>query len=198
MLELVLIRHGETEGNLRTTALGVTDLPLTERGRRQASSLARVFTLEKPEAVYSSPLKRATETAEPIAKKHHMLVETMLDLEERNFGIWENMPVEEIRAVYPEEYAAWEENLADYVIPQGESAQEAYTRNARFVDTIIRRHTEGKIVVVTHLGCIRNMLAHLLGMGIEGAWRFKVNTGSICRLQIDENGYAALTAFNEF
>lgn len=198
MLELILIRHGETAGNLRPTALGTTDVSLTERGRRQASTLARLLSLETPTAIYTSPLKRALETAEMVAKPHHMMAETMLDLEERHFGIWENMPVDEIRAKYEAEYMAWQADLPGYVIPQGESAQETYDRNVRFIEEIVRRHTEGKVVVVSHLGCIRNMIAYLLGMGIEGAWHFSVENGRICRLRIDENAYAVLTAFNEF
>lgn len=198
MLELILIRHGETAGNLRPTALGVTDLPLTERGRRQASTLARVFALEKPEAIYASPLNRAADTAAAIAGRHHIMVETVPDIAERHFGVWEGLPVDEIRVKYPEEYAAWQQNPAEYVIPQGESALDTYTRNVRFISDLTKRCTEGKVIIVTHLGCIRNMLAHLLGMGIEGSWHFQVNTGGICRLQLDENGYAVLTAFNEF
>ena len=118
MLELILIRHGETAGNLRPTALGTTDLSLTERGRRQASTLSRLLSLESLTAIYTSPLKRAVETAEMIAKPHHMMAETMLDLEERHFGIWENLPVEEIRAKYEAEYMAWQADLAGYM-PSG-------------------------------------------------------------------------------
>ncbi len=198
MLELILVRHGETTGNVRPTALGTTDLLLTERGKRQSTTLARLFALEKPEVIYTSPLKRATETAEAIAKPHHMMVETILDLEERNFGIWENLSVEEIKAKYPEEYAAWQQDLAEYVIPQGESAAELYKRTSRFIDDVIRRNADGKIIIVSHLGVIRSILAHLLGMGIEGMWRFNIENGKACRLRIDENAYAVLTAFNEF
>jgi len=198
VLELVLIRHGETEGNLRPTALGATDLSLNERGRRQAQTLARVFALERPDAIYTSPLNRARETAEIINQKHGLSLELLPDLRERNFGIWENLPVEEIRSRYEAEYAAWEQDLADYVIPEGESAREVYERNTRAIDAITKNHPEGRVLVVTHLGCIRNILAHLLGMELAGAWRFQANTGSICRLKLDENGFAVLTSFNEF
>ncbi len=197
MLELVLIRHGETAGNIRPTALGTTDLPLTERGKRQAHSLSRIFRLEKPEAIYASPLKRAQDTAIAIAEPHHMTVETMLDLSERNFGLWEGLSVDEIQSRHEAEYAAWQADLVDYVIPCGESAREVYDRNVRLLDELLRRHTEGRVLLVTHLGCIRSMLAHLLGMGIEGSWRFKVHNGAVCRLQIDETGYGVLTSFNE-
>lgn len=198
MLELVLIRHGETSGNLRPTALGTTDLPLNERGRRQAQNLARVFGLATLEAIYASPLKRAADTADCINQKHQMTIDHVLDLSERDFGCWEGLSVEEIHATYPEEYAAWKQNPADYKILGGESAQEAYTRHARCIDTLLKRHTDGTILVVTHLGVIRNVLAYLLGMGIEGSFRFCVNTGSLARLQLDKTGYAVLTAFNEF
>ncbi len=197
VLELVLIRHGETAGNLRPTALGITDLPLTERGRRQASTLARVFKLGQPEVIYSSPLMRAKETAEQIAKLHNMQVESLYDLMERNFGFWENCAVDAISKEYPEEYAAWQNDLVDFQIPGGESARAHYERLTQMVDDLLRRHTEGRVILVTHLGCIRHILAYLLGMGIEGSWHFAPGTGSICRVQIDENRKCILTSFNE-
>ncbi|MBR5236926.1 MAG: histidine phosphatase family protein [Clostridia bacterium] len=197
MLELILVRHGETAGNLRPTALGTTDLPLTERGRRQANSLSRVFALKRPEAIYTSPLRRASETAEAIAQPHGITVETIFDLCERRFGIWENMAVDDIRAEYEAEYTAWQQDLADYAIPGGESARQVYDRCAEVINELLKKHNEGSVVVVSHLGTIRCILAYLLGMGIEGSWRFQVNNGGICRVMIDENASGVLTAFNE-
>ena len=197
MLELVLIRHGETAGNQCPTALGITDLPLNEKGRRQASTLARVFALEKPEAIYSSPLVRAEETAIMIAKLHNMAVVPMQDLMERNFGFWENLAVDKIRSEYPQEYAEWKNDLAGYQIPGGESAKSHYDRLITAIDGLLEKHTEGRVILVTHLGCIRHILAYLLGMGIEGSWHFAANTGSICRVRIDENKNGVLTSFNE-
>ena len=198
MLELILVRHGETDGNIKLTALGTTDLPLNDRGVRQAQTLARVFALEKPDAIYASPLKRARSTADIINERHGITIVPMLDLCERNFGIWENLAVTDIRVRYEAEYAAWQQDLADYVIPDGESARQAYDRNIRAIEELIQKHPQGKIIVVTHLGVIRNILSYLMGMGISGAWHFQANTGSICRLKVDENGFAVLTSFNEF
>jgi len=197
MLELNLVRHGESEGNLRPTALGVTDLPLTERGRRQSHSLGRIFALQKPEAIYTSPLKRAVDTAAAIAKPHGMITLPMIDLCERHFGIWENKSVADIKRDFEEEYTAWQQDLTNYVISGGESTKEVYDRCTRAVDELLAIHKEGSIVVVSHLGCIRSILAYLLGMGIDGFWRFQVNTGALCRLRIDEKANGVLTAFNE-
>ncbi len=198
MLELILVRHGETAGNLRLTALGTTDLPLTERGKRQAHSLGRALALQKIDAIYTSPLVRAVDTAKAIAKSHGFLPEEMLDLCERRYGLWENTLVDELPVKFPEEHAAWQADPLDYVIPLGESLRECYDRNVRVLEMLLRRHTEGTIVLVSHAGCIRNMLAHLLGMGIASVNKFQVNTGSICRLKIDDKCHGVLTSFNEF
>ncbi len=198
MLDLLIVRHGETDGNLRPTALGITDLPLNERGRRQAQSLARVFKLEKPDVIYMSTLSRAVETAETIAKEHGMTPEPMLDLCERNFGLWENLAVDEIRVRYEEEYHAWQQDIVNYQIPGGESARVHNERLTRMMDDIIRRHQGEKVMLVTHLGCIRHLLAYLLGMGIEGSWRFSLKPGTFCRLQVDEKGFGILSSLSEF
>lgn len=197
MIELVLIRHGETDGNLQPTALGTTDLPLNPRGKRQAQSLARLFGLSSPVAIYSSPLKRAADTANCINEKHHLTIDHVLDLSERDFGVWEGLSVNEIRTSFPEAYEAWQNDPADYVISGGESGQEAFQRHSRCIDTLLKRHEAGSVLVVTHLGAIRNMLAHLLGMGFEGTFRFHIENGAVCRLQIDQTGFACLKSFNE-
>ena len=196
MLEIILVRHGETEGNLRPTAIGTTDLPLTERGRRQAYSLSRMFALKKPDAIYASTLKRAMDTAEMIAQPHDLSIEPVLDLGERNFGLLENRTLDSIRTEFEEEYDAWQADLAGYVMPGGESMQTVYDRSVRTIEAILKRHEEGSVIVVSHYNPIRAMLAHLLGMGIEGLWRFEVKNGAACRLEI-QGSHAVLTAFNE-
>ncbi len=198
MLNLILVRHGETAGDLHHTALGTTDLPLTDRGKRQVYSLSRVFALQKPEAIYTSPLIRAKETAEAIAKPHGITPEPLLDLCERRYGVWENLLFDVIRTQFAEEYAAWQADPVDYVIPLGESARECYERNVRMAEELLRKHSEGTVILVSHADCIRNICAYLLGLGLEGASHFMPNTGSICRLQIDEKGHGVLTSFNEF
>ncbi len=198
MLDLLIVRHGETDGNLRPTALGTTDLPLNERGRRQAQALARVFKLDKPDVIYTSPLARAAETAKRIGEEHGLVPLPMLDLCERNFGLWENLAVDEIRVRFEEEYSQWQKDIVDYQIPGGESARVHSERLSRMMDDLIRRHQGEKVMLVTHLGCIRHLLAYLLGMGVEGSWRFSLKPGTFCRLQVDEKGFGVLSSLGEF
>ena len=197
MLELVLIRHGETASNIKGTHLGTTDVPLNERGKRQALALQRVFAKEEVSAVYTSPLSRAKDTAEAIAKKHDTFVEPVMDLIERNYGIWEDMTIDEIRDKYPEEHAQWQKDWIHYVIPQGESAMDVYNRNVSVVQELLKVHTEGRIIVVTHMGCIRNILSYLFHMNVEDGWHFRARNAGICRLELDDYGFATMHSFNE-
>lgn len=197
MTELVLIRHGETAGNLRLTALGTTDLPLTETGRAQAEALAEKLKTYAPDALYASPLVRAQETAKAIGIACGVPVTTVPDLAERNFGIWENTAVEDIKSRYPEAYAAWQKDKADYRIPGGETARENYNRVSRALDDILTRHQSGRVLIVSHLGSIRNMLAYLLGQEVERAWEHHIENGSFCRVQIEEGKNVTKVTFNE-
>jgi broad specificity phosphatase PhoE len=116
-------------------------------------------------------------------------------LKERCFGIWENLVYSEIKDKYPELHDKWVKDWIEYKIPEGESAREAYNRNTKAVDEIISRHSEGKVLVVTHLGAARFIISYLLGMGIEGSWRFTVNNGTISTIRITD-GFAVLSSLN--
>ncbi len=197
MLELILVRHGETANVVTNKHIGVTDIPLNERGKRQALSLARTFAREKLDAIYTSPLKRSYDTAAPIAKSLFISAETMGELCDRNFGIWEEMTMEEIQDKYPDEHHEWFHNWFEYEIPKGESELQVCERNADAIRKILARHEKGKILIVTHLSCIRNILSMLLDMNLEGGWHFQANYAGICRLRVDEYGFATMLSFNE-
>lgn len=197
MLELILVRHGETANHVTNKHIGVTDIPLGERGKRQALSLARTFAREKLDAVYTSPLIRARDTAQPIAKALSIQAEELSGLCDRNYGIWENMTMDEIQEKYPDEHREWYENWLEYEIPRGESERQIYERNAAALKVILDRHDKGKVLIVSHLCCIQNILSLLLDMNVEGGWHFQANHAGICRLKLDEYGFAAMTSFNE-
>ncbi len=197
MLELILMRHGETESNTRMAYVGRTDVPLNPRGEKQVTRAAQHFMQENLDAIYVSPLKRTMQTARAILKYQDKPLIKKPELCERDFGIWDDLSYEEIQAQYPAEHDAWLADWANYQIPRGESAAEVYERNCRAVDEIVAEHPDGRVLVVTHLGCIRNMLAYLLGMGLPGTFRFTVRTAGICRVEIDEGQFAVLKSLNE-
>lgn len=196
MLEIVLVRHGDICDSYKGTYLGWTDVPLSDRGTEEAEALGLKLAEADAAAVYSSPLKRASQTAE-IINSFLMSRITYIDgLKERSFGIWEGMDRGSIMEKYPEACKKWDEDWTGYAMDGGESAGRVYERNAGTMNNILGRHHKGSIILVTHLGVIRNMLAFLLGLGVEGAWRFRVDTGSISTLKRNDSGYIYMDCLN--
>lgn len=195
MLELILIRHGQTDSNMKRTYLGWTDVELNSEGLRQASIVRDKLKGIKADAIYSSPLKRANKTAAIINETLNLEVIYFESLKERNFGTWDNMTIDEIIKNYPKEYTQWEQDWINYHINKGESALESYLRTIEFIDKNVLSKNKGTYIVVAHGGNIRFIIAYLLGMKIEDSWRFKINNCSITRIEID-NFYGVLTQLN--
>lgn len=196
MLELILVRHGETDSNIRKTYCGWTDSVLNEKGKAQAGHAAVMLREAKPEVVYSSPLKRAFETASIISGRTGRDIITDDRLKEQSFGEWEDLTYEEIGCKYPEECIKWKTDWANYCIEGGESPSQVYARIVEFVDEIVARHRCGSVILVTHLGCIRMIISYLLGMPFEGFWRFRADNGSISRIMVNDEKFAYLEALN--
>lgn len=150
MTSLVLVRHGQTDWNLEGRYQGQTDLPLNETGRSQARGLAEQLADQPFEAIYSSDLQRAYETANIIAGKHNLAVQSEPRLREVNLGGWEGMLVGDIMRCYPGE---WEMRRHDPVHarpPGGESAAELASRIEAAMTEIARRHVVGPVLIVSH------------------------------------------------
>lgn len=195
MLELILVRHGETNSNKKGTYLGWTDIDLNAEGIRQAYLTKEKLKGIKVNKIFSSPLKRAKKTAQIVNENYNLEIIYSDCLNERNFGIWDDLTHEDIVSRYHEEYDKWIGDWVNYRIRDGESALESYLRVVEYTrDFIVSRDT-GTYVVVAHMGTIRFMLTYLLGMNIEDSWRFRLNNCSISKVEISD-GYAVLTLFN--
>lgn len=190
------MRHGETESNIRGTYCGWTDTPLNRKGLEQARKAARKLKDVKFDAVFCSPLARALQTAETIVADGLCGITFVEHLKEHNFGIWEDMTHAEIKERYPEEAALWEKDWMNYEIEGGESAIQGFRRISDFVDELVNRHENGTILLVSHLGSIRYILVHLLGLPIDYIWRFGADNGSITRVVISDDKYAWLKNLN--
>ena len=195
MLELILVRHGETDSNKKGTYLGWTDIELNELGLQQANCVRDKLRGTAVNAIISSPLIRAKRTAEIINETFKLHISYADELKERNFGLWDDLTYQEIVEKYPQEQALWSKDWINYSVPEGESSMEAYLRIAGYIDGLVTEKTDGVVLIVTHLGCIRKITAHLLNMGLEGSWRFRVDNCSVTRIQITEK-YPVLTLLN--
>ncbi|MCX7747639.1 MAG: alpha-ribazole phosphatase [Clostridia bacterium] len=195
MKEFIFIRHGETESNKKGTYLGSTDIELNEEGLRQAAIVANKLSGEQVEKIFSSPLKRAFRTAEIINQVFGLDIICSEALSERNFGVWDNLTYEEIQIKFPIEHSLWVKDWINYAPLHGESAVMSYERARSFVLELKQMEGEGKYIIVSHSGAIRNMLVVLLDLKLEDVWRFKIQNGGITRVQLDQN-YAVLHLLN--
>lgn len=191
MLKLILIRHGETDGNSQKRYLGVTDISLNKNGIEEASKLKEKLNKEKIDIVLSSPLKRAVETANFLSD-NIVLVD---ELREINFGLFDNLTYDEIVKKYPAEHKMWLKAPYDFKFPKGESSLIMHKRVSAYIDKLLSKNKMGTIVIVTHAGVIRCIISHLLGLDYKYNWHFKIENCSINEFQID-NEYAVMTKLN--
>ena len=138
-MQLILIRHGQTEWNASQKYQGHTDIPLDDTGRQQARRLAEhLLQLEKVEAVYASDLVRARETAEIIAQAFNL--KPLIDprLRELCFGKWEGLTFNQVYAIYRAEFEQWY-NSRQSLCAGGESFSDVANRSLRLLR--IKRNT---------------------------------------------------------
>lgn len=151
MLEIYLIRHGITLWNAERRFQGQTDIPLSEVGRRQAMQTRDRLQQLHFDAIYSSSLKRAYETAQIIAGPHHLEVTPVDDLCEIHMGIWQGQTISEIQSKYPEIFHIWQASPTKAVIPECEGVVNAAERSFRAFKTIGERHqSDERIAIVAH------------------------------------------------
>jgi len=155
---IVMVRHGETDWNHENRFQGHADPPLNEAGRMQARELAAALALEpKLTALYSSPLRRAKETADIIARELGLDVHATDALKEVDVGSWSGLTRTEVEARYPEGYRRWLEY--DHGWDDGETYADLQQRVLEGLRGIAVAHPGERVLTVTHGGPIRSALA---------------------------------------
>lgn len=194
-MRLLIARHGQTKHNLDHRYQGITDAPLNETGRAQATQLADRLAGEKIDLIYSSPLMRSTQTAELIAKVNTIEIKKDERLREISFGDWEGMSYDEIKAQSADLLKKWINDPAHVPPPNGETLIQLATRVRDAVDELKSQHTDQTVLVVTHGGVIRTMLCLALGLDLNRHMQFESATGSLSELSFYEEG-VSLKLFN--
>ena len=185
---LYLIRHGESLSNVRSTITGISDVPLSALGHRQAACTAAYLKDTHFDALYASDLSRAFETARPIGESHGMTVTPDSLLRELNCGEWEQKTLEEIAQEFPEQFAVWKENVGQIDLPGGESAAEAQTRIVQAVKAIAERHAGQVVGITTHAMVLRLLISFILGKTLDEVKNVPfVSNASVTRVSY-ENG----------
>jgi probable phosphoglycerate mutase len=181
---LILARHGETDWNRDGRFQGHADPPLNDRGREQARSLAEALAEQPVEAIYSSDLRRAHETAQIVAERKGMDVVVDPELRERDVGEWSGLTFPEIEERFPDELRRFREEGASI----GESRDALAERVVAAIRRIADAHPHGHVLVVTHGGALRS-LRHAAG-GEAGAP--VVRNGQVVKMAIRSGTFARL------
>ena len=177
MLEVILIRHGETDANRSLRFQGHADIPLNATGLLQSDRLARAFRnngiLERVAASYSSDLQRAVQTAQTsLQQTPHAAPVLQSALREQSFGVLEGLTFDEARASYPNDVESWMQFNADYALPSGESTRQFHDRVLGALNDIALAHRstpENSCVLVFSNGGVVDMAwRHLTGQPLSG------------------------------
>ncbi len=197
MLRLFLVRHGQSVWNDEKRIQGQQDIPLGDEGRKQAIALGERLKGRQFQACFSSPLKRATETAELILKAsgNSTPIITLPELMERNFGDWEGKSIDDLQLLFPNDFSQW---LAAHQIPappNGESMDELMKRVERGLDQILAVK-EGNVLVVGHSGSIKAAICIFFRLPLSSFVRMRIDNASLTILEI-EDGRNRLVQFND-
>lgn len=184
MLEIIFVRHGESETNKKGLYCGWTNSLLTEKGLKQAEIVSQKLADEEIDLIISSDLDRCLKTAEIINKFHSETIIKETDLKELNFGIWEGLSYDEICKAFPQNAKEWQEDFVGFKMPKGESLYEMHQRVNNAFNRIVNEYKEGRILIVSHSGVIRSILSQQIIGSIDGYWKFKIENCGITRLQL--------------
>ncbi len=182
---IYLLRHGEIDAGRPKRFIGHTDLPLNENGIRQAIRLRTALAEVRVDAIYTSDLNRAAETARMIAEAHPAAAFHRLPaLREICLGQWEERSMIDIRNRFPEAWDARGGDMAGFRPPDGESFADLGERVIPVFDRILHRcgHSAGAVVIVAHAGVNRVILCHLLGMPLGHLFRLGQAYGCLNRI----------------
>lgn len=185
--DILIIRHGQTAWNQLKRLQGHSDIPLNEKGRLQAVTLAGILRDEPLDAIFSSDLQRAYQTAHEIARMHHLPVLADKMFRERCYGACEGMRDEEIRDAYPQSYAAWYAADPDHFFPDGErkteSPRQFHHRALNAIKHAATRYAGKRIAIVTHFGVIETAYRTACGIPLGTRCKMPVLNTSINRFR---------------
>ncbi|HZE50044.1 MAG TPA: bifunctional RNase H/acid phosphatase [Jatrophihabitantaceae bacterium] len=193
----VLVRHAATEHSVLRRFSGRNDLPLSDIGERQAAALARrASTFGEVAAVVSSPLRRATQSAELIADTLALGVSANDGFIESDFGAWEGLTLDEVQQRWPQELSAWISS-ADAGPPNGESFAAVARRVRRARDELIAKHPGATVVVVSHVTPIKTLLRLALDAPVSAMSRMFLDPASVSIVNYYPDGTPSVRLVND-
>jgi probable phosphoglycerate mutase len=199
--EILLLRHGQSEGNEQGRFGGHGPTPLTAKGQRQAEAVAKaLFAEDGLTMIWASDLPRAMDTARPVAESCGIVVQTTPALRERSVGVFTGLTFAEAEERYPEAYERLMARDSDHCPEGGESAVQCGERASALVETAVKKFPTGRLLFVSHAAALNLVLLHLLGMDHRTHGRrvwFRTDNCALHRLRRSPDGLWQVTALND-
>lgn len=178
-MKLILIRHGQTDWNLTHHFQGHSDVPLNETGRGQARHIAARLAAQKIDALYSSDLSRALETAEILSAHHQLEVIPDSRWRELSFGMWEGLMYPEIQLDWRVRLAQWEADPEHTAPPEGETLGQLAARIGFAMSDLLAKHEQDTVALVAHGGSLQVLICLALRLSPTLHWKFSLAPASI-------------------
>jgi phosphoserine phosphatase len=196
MTSVYLVRHGQTAWNKEEVFRGRTDVPLNDEGLREAELAGGYFKGLEIDAIYSSPLSRAWQTAQKIARDHSLDVQALDGLIDMSFGGWEGRSLKEIQEKDERRCRQWREEPHLFRPAGGETLDEVRVRALAALEEVIHKHFEKTLVLVSHRVINKVLICGILGLDNSHFWQIRQDTTAINLIQ-HRNGKYILSLMNE-
>ena len=183
MTELLFIRHGETDWNRQQRFQGQIDVPLNATGRAQADRLATRLATERYDAFFTSDLKRARETAAPLAAAWGQEPVAVPGLREQSYGVWEGLDVPTIKERHGAMWQDWLQHHGDFALPGGESLRQFHARVLTAVQQIAHAAAGQRLAIVTHGGVLDMLWRSAHGLSLDGLRACEIPNTGVNRLR---------------
>jgi broad specificity phosphatase PhoE len=194
---ILLVRHGQTEWNAGSRSgeyfRGLIDIDLNALGRSQAQAIAQCLCALGVQAIYSSPMQRAVETARPLGQRLDLDIQPCEGLLDIDYGEWAGHSHLEVAARWPEPYRWWRTAPHLVQIPGGECLADVRQRAQEGLRKILEQHSTGTVVLVSHQAVNKVLICSWLGLDNSWFWRVGQDTGCINRFDYDGKDYTVLT-----
>ncbi len=195
MMRLILVRHGQTEWNAGGRYQGQSNVALSDTGRKQAKFLAERFPVKPLDAIYTSDLDRAKETAECVGEKLGVSVRPEKAFRELSFGDWEGLTYQEISSRWPKEAEKLFTAPDELVIPHGETFQELQKRALDKIQLLYKNHIDQTVAVFAHGAINKTILAGLMHIPLHYLWSLRQDNTAVNILRLDD-GYVMVELIN--
>ncbi len=167
VMNLYMVRHGQTAASRDNRFSGSSDPPLTPAGEAMARSFARAYASLRWEAIYTSPMLRTRQTSAPLCELTGMQATVEDGLKEISYGEWEGLEQADVKSRWPEAFEYWAADVASRGTPGGETAFHVAARAMGVVERIRSRHDAGNVLIVSHKATLRVITCALLGLDVR-------------------------------